>query len=171
MPKLIVDQLQCIQDTPEWTPDEVYLLLVVAPRAGRCRLQAWTLAAPDWQGLQPGERRAGDRVVDPDWAPETLMLAALLERDGREDFAPGGRLEQVLESLETVRQLFASLQHEPRVYLAAQLLAEMDLAIAHARHDDGPLGHAQLVEPAPGHPVELDFAGHGGHYRLRFALQ
>ncbi|HSV35682.1 MAG TPA: hypothetical protein VLI46_08990 [Ramlibacter sp.] len=171
MPTLTVDRLLCVQDSPEWTPDEVYLLLAIAGRAGRCRLQAYTLSAPDWQGLQPGQRRAGALVADPDWAPETLVLAALLERDGREDFASGEPLEHVLASMEPVRQLFITLQAEPRVYLAAQLLAEMDLAIARARHNDRPLGHAQLVEPAPGSPVELDFAGHGGHYRLRFALQ
>ncbi|PPE74218.1 hypothetical protein C3942_09310 [Solimonas fluminis] len=170
MPTLTVDQLHCLQDTPEWTPDEVYLLLAVAGRAGRCRLRAFTLSAPDWQGLRPGQRRPGRLEVDPDWGPDSLVLAALLERDGEEDFAPGPRLDHVLESLDSVRRLFASLQDQPRVFLAAQLLSEMDLAVCRALGDDLSLGPAQLVEVRPGEPTEVTFAAAGGRYRLRFAL-
>ncbi|AXQ28015.1 hypothetical protein D0B54_04715 [Solimonas sp. K1W22B-7] len=171
MPTLTVDQLHCVQDTPEWTPDEVYLVVAVTGRAGRCRLRAFSLSAPEWQGLAPGERRAARLEVDPDWAPDSLVLAALLERDGEQDFAPGGRLDQLLESLEDVRRLFISLQDQPRVFLAAHLLTEMDQAIARAAGDDRPLGPAQLIEPVPGEPLEIGFAGQGGRYRLRFSLR
>lgn len=171
MPTLTVDQLHCHQDSPEWTPDEVYLLMAVAGRAGRCRLRAFTLSAPDWQGLVAGERRHGGLEVDPEWAPESLVLAALLERDGAEDFAPGARMDHLLESLEGVRRLFISLQDQPRVFLAAQLLSEMDQAMARAVGDDQPLGPAQLVELRPGEPAELSFAADGGRYRLRFSLK
>lgn len=171
MPTLTVDQLHCLQDSPEWTPDEVYLLLAVTGGAGHCRLRAFTLAGADWQDLVPGKRRAARLQVDPDWAPDSLVLAALLERDGEQDFGPGHRLDHLLDSLEDVRRLFTSLQDQPRVYLAAQLLAEMDQAIARVAGDDLPLGPAQLIEPAPGEPLDVTFAAHGGHYRLRFSLR
>lgn len=171
MPTLTVDQLHCHRDSPEWTPDEVYLLMAVAGRAGRCRLRAFTLAALDWQGLAAGERRHGSLEVDPDWGPDSLVLAALLERDGEQDFAPGDRLDHLLESLEGVRRLFMSLQDQPRVFLAAQLLSEMDQAVARAVGDDHPLGPAQLVEVRPGEPAEIHFGAVGGRYRLRFSLR
>ncbi|MDP3859341.1 MAG: hypothetical protein Q8Q73_16425 [Stagnimonas sp.] len=171
MPQLIVDHLHCLSDTGQWTDDRVYLLLVIADRGGRCRLRAYHHAPDGWQDLAEGERRREVLVVDPDWAPDSLVLAALFERNGASDLAPETGLAPVLEQLEGVRRLFTSLREQPRVFLAAELLTAMDRALHAALDDDRKLGQAQLVEPADGRPLELSFAAGKGHYRLRFLVK
>lgn len=171
MPQLLIDRLHCLRDTGQWSDDRVYLLLVVAGRAGQCRLRAYHHAPDGWEDLEDGERRYDRLIADPEWSPDSVVLAALFERNGGSDLAPGPSLDALLAQLEIVRQLFVSLQGQPRVFLAAELLSALDRALHAALADDRQLGHAQLAEISDDQPLELGFDGGGGHYRLRFVLQ
>lgn len=171
MPQLLVDRLHCLSDTDRWADDRICLLLVVAGQGGRCRLRAYHHAPQGWQDLADGARCPERFIADPDWTPDSIVLAALFERDGDSDLAAGTGLPALLERMEGVRRLFASLPQQPRVFLAVELLTAFDQALHAAIRDDRLLGHAQLVEPSTDPALELAFAGHGGHYRLRFVLQ
>ena len=134
-------------------------------------MQSSNRSGEGWQDLNDGERRNDLLVVDPDWASDNVVLAALFERNGASDLAPETGLAPVMTELESVRRLFASLQQQPRVFIAAELLSAMDRILHAALDDDHKLGHAQLVEPVDGEPLELSFRSGEGHYRLRFALR
>ncbi len=165
--KLLVDRLRCLQDTPEWTPDEVYLLVVSGwPGAGG-RVRVLTLAAPDWNGLASGAQRDTDLVVDAEFSAEKICVALLMEQDGRRDLARGETLAALERELSETLRLFSSARALSRAEVAEQLRVEVDRCVARLRGNDDPIGRATILQLAAGaRSGSLLFHGPGRQYQL-----
>ena len=167
MPALLVDRLQCLDDTAEWTPDEVYLLVACGRMGARGRLAVLTLAAPDWRGLVRGEQRRGDLVIDAQYAPDKIYVAALVEQDGARDLADAALQARMEQELSEILQMFASVRGATQPEVAEQLRHAFDLCLAGLRRNDEPIGVAQIVAvPAGSGSRSVTFKGARGSYRI-----
>ena len=173
MPALVVDSLHCVQDTPEWSADEVYLLVVRASARKPWDLQVFPIAPKKvWEGLLEGQpSRETDVVVDRAYGADQLYLAALLEQDGERDFGPGVFSCGLEQALDEVYRNWSSIRKLPSSDLAQELLTEFQRRLKGMCENDEPIGLPALLEiPKGAQAMQLSFECPRGHYRLQFKL-
>ena len=167
MPALLVDRLHCLDDTVEWTPDEVYLVVACGRMGARGRLSVLTLAAQDWRGLVRGEQRSGDLLIDAEHALDKIYIGLLLEQDGARDLALEPVRERMEEELSEILQMFASIRGATQPEVAEQLRREFDRCVERLRRNDEPIGGAQILVFPPGAAGgSVTFKGARGGYRI-----
>lgn len=168
---LLIDRLHCIEGTPEWTPDEVYLLVAVAATRGRAELRLLSLAPGEsWQGLRDGQVRPDDILVDADFSADKLYVAALLERDGARDFDPPDVQHAAQRRLDEIYRSFASIRGVRAAEVAEEIRNALDATIRELRHDDDFVGGAFVIAAPPPAGGQVLLSGPQRRYRIWFKL-
>jgi hypothetical protein len=171
--RLLVDRLHCLQDTPEWSGDEVYLLVVIASSQTRPYLRAITVApARSWQGLTRTDgRREEDVTVDAEYASHKLYVAALLEQDGERDFDIAHLRQALQQRLDETYRMFGSMRNISAVEISREISNELNRAIAELRHDDEAIGDAFALPLEPGaESGQVFLTAPDRRYRIWFKL-